>query len=173
MKKNERRSNKNLNDESEFKGRDSTRYIKTNKEMMKNSDNGSMVINFEGEENIQKLILFYSNFSMHTNKKGEEPFIIIDKITIKKHDINVIEQFFSLIKNKKEIKDKNFEKFLEYFEDFKKNLKEEFKNEFCLKLKLKFEIDKEQPMNEESFYNISCLYTFYDPINNKEENFLE
>ena len=62
---------------------------------------------------------------------------------------------------------------MEYFEDFKKNLKEEFKNEFCLKLKLKFEIDKEQPMNEESFYNISCLYTFYDPINNKEENFLE
>ena len=172
-KKNERRSNKNLNDESEFKGRDSTRYIKTNKEMMKNSDNGSMVINFEGEENIQKLILFYSNFSMHTNKKGGEPFIIIDKITIKKHDINVIEQFFSLIKNKKEIKDKNFEKFLEYLEDFKQNLKEEFKNEFCLKLKLKFEIDKEQPMNEESFYNISCLFTFYDPINNKKEDFLE
>ena len=164
--------NKNLNDESEFKGRDSTRYIKTNK-MMKNNDNASMVINIEEEENVKKLILFYSNFSMHTNKKGEEPFIIFDKITVKKHNINIIEQFFSIIKNKKEIKDKNFEKFLEYFEDFKKNLKEEFKNEFCLKLKLKFEIDKEQPLNEESFYNISCLFTFYDPINNREEEFLE
>ena len=164
--------NKNLNDESEFKGRDSTRYIKTNK-MMNNNYNANMVINIKEEENIEKLILFYSNFSMHTNKKGEEPFIIFDKITVKKHDINIIEQFFSIIKNKKDIRDKNFEKFLEYFEDFKKNLKEEFKNEFCLKLKLKFEIDKEQPMNEESFYNISCLFTFYDPINNREEEFLE
>ena len=89
------------------------------------------------------------------------------------HNIDITEQFFSIIKNNKEIKDKNFEKFLEFFEDFKQNLKEQFKNEYCLKLKLKFEIDKEQPMNEESFYNISCLYTFYDPINNKEENYLE
>ena len=127
------------------------------------------------EKNLQRQILNYSTFTLHTNERGQEPFIIYDKITIGKQEINVINYFFQMIKEKKErILDINFQKFLEFLEKFVKKIKIEYKYNYCLRLKLIFQ-------NTSKFlnYNISCKYIFYSPIekNNelifKEENIFD
>ena len=71
------------------------------------------------------------------------------------------------------------ENYLKLF-NFLKEFEERINNEFILNYNLKIKLDirkEEQNNNNDSTYNISCYYTFYDPINNspyiyKDENIL-
>ena len=71
------------------------------------------------------------------------------------------------------------ENYLKLF-NFLKEIEERINNEFLLNYNLKIKLDirkEEYNNNSNSTYNISCFYTFYDPINNsiykyKDENIL-
>lgn len=76
-------------------------------------------------------------------------------------------------------KNKSSEKYLKLF-NFLKEVEERINNEFLLNYKLKIKLDIRKDNNDnnsDSIYNFSCIYTFYDPINNspytyKDENIL-
>ena len=161
-----------LNYEKEIEQKNTTNYHKT-REVIKNNNINNK--DFKEENNIEKLILSSSNFIIYTKEKKEDPYIIYDKITIGKNHINITEQFLNLIENKNEIKNKNTIKLLEFLDNLSKTIKQEYKHNYCVILELKFEIDKDMPINkdEESLYNISCLYIFYSPIDKKQSTFID
>ena len=163
-----------LNYEKEIEQKNSTNYHKT-REVAKNNNINKNNKDFKEENNIEKLILSSSNFIIYTKEKKEDPYIIYDKITIGKNHINITEQFLNLIENKNEIKNKNTIKLLEFLDNLSKTIKQEYKHNYCVILELKFEIDKDMPINkdEESLYNISCLYIFYSPIDKKQSTFID
>ena len=163
-----------LNYEKEIEQKNTTNYHKT-REVAKNNNINKNNKDFKEENNIEKLILSSSNFIIYTKEKKEDPYIIYDKITIGKNHINITEQFLNLIENKNEIKNKNTIKLLEFLDNLSKTIKQEYKHNYCVILELKFEIDKDMPINkdEESLYNISCLYIFYSPIDKKQSTFID
>ena len=152
----------------------STKYMNDNSS--KFSENEKMPQNINNNHSneeiiIQRQILNYSIFILHTNEKGKDPYIIFDKITIGKKNINITNIFLKM--KKQRISDANFSKFWEFLEKFKEKLKNEFKNNYCLRIKLLFQNENEKSnlLFDKKEYNISCKYYFYSPIDNSEITF--
>ena len=139
----------------------------TEKEIKSQNEND----NLKEEKNIQRQILAYSTITLHTNERGNEPFIILDKITFGKQNIDITNFFLKMKKEK--ISDINFQKFLEFWEKFKEKIKNEFINNYCLRLKLQFqnEYEKSNSLFNNKDFNITCKYYFYSPIDNSEMTF--
>ena len=134
------------------------------------------------KENFSFYILNKSSIIFHTNFKGKEPYIIYDEILCGDYNIKI--DYIKLLKSKYDCehsqqKNELSENFLKLF-NFLKEIEKRINNEFLLSynLKIKLDIRKEEYNNNRySTYNISCLYTFYDPISNsiykyKDENIL-
>ena len=134
------------------------------------------------KENITSYILRKCSIIFHTNFKGKEPYIIYDEISYGDYNIKI--DLGKLLNSKYECehsqpRNESSENYLKLF-NFLKEVEERINNEFLLdyNLKIKLDIRKEEyNNNSDSTYNISCIYTFYDPINNsaytyKDENIL-
>ena len=146
-----------------------------------NLDAVEPVIN-DKKENFIFYILNKSSIIFHTNLKGKEPYIIYDEISYGDYNIKI--DFMKLLNSKyacehSQPKNESSENYLKLF-NFLKEVEERINKEFLLNynLKIKLDIRKEDyDNNSDSTYNISCIYTFYDPINNspytyKDENIL-
>ena len=153
--------------------------------MVKNEENLDAVepaINNK-KENFAFYLLKKCSIIFHTNFKGKEPYIIYDEILYGEHNIKI--DYSKLLSSKYDFensqqKNELEENYLKLF-NFLKEIDERINNEFILNynLKIKLDIRKEDYNNNiDSTYNISCIYTFYDPINNnstytfKDENIL-
>lgn len=134
----------------------------------------------EGEEwklNIPKYMMNNSSITIYTNKKGNEPYIIYEKILYGVFETEI--DYNELVNNKDDfIKNNkneniinNYKKFFEFLEQFIDEIKKEFKYNYKLKINLEFIMEKQNEMNDDSNYNITCTYTFYAPIENKEFKF--
>ena len=123
---------------------------------------------YENEKDIQNR-LFNSIFLLHTNEKGKEPYIIIDKILLGKDQIEIQENYLNDINESNE--NENYKRFLTFMKEFKNRIKNEFIYNYCLKLKLQFTTNENNVINNNSIYNISCIYTFYNPINKSKKSF--
>ena len=152
--------------------------------MAKNEENLDAIepaINYR-KENFAFYFLNMCSIVFHINFKGKEPYIIYDDILC--GDYNIKMDYTKLMSTKYDCehsqqKNELSENYLKLF-NFLKEIEERIKNEFLLNynLKIKLDIRKEDyNNNSDSTYNISCLYTFYDPINNsnytyEDENIL-
>ena len=124
---------------------------------------------YENEIDIQNR-LFNSIFLLHTNEKGKEPYIIIDKILLGKDQIEIQENYLNDINESNE--NENYKRFLSFWAEFKNKIKNEFLYNYCLKLKLQFATKENNIIiNKNSIYNISCTYTFYNPIDKSKKTF--
>ena len=114
-----------------------------------------------------------SIFKFHTNKKGQEPFIIYDEIKIgdRGEKINNIEEIKKASSSNKILND-NYNKFIKYLEEIENKIKNEFIHEYKLTITLKFESN----FCIQNNFNIICLYIVNiqeeDPIEFKDENIL-
>ena len=124
---------------------------------------------FDPVKDILSRLFQYSIFLIHTNEKGNEPYIIIDKILLGKGKIEIKEDVLKEIE--KETTNENYKFFLNFIHQIKIRIKNEFICNYCLKIKLEFEIDENERLNEQSYYNISCIYTFYNPIDKSKKIF--
>ena len=121
-------------------------------------------------------ILNKSSIIFHTNFKGKEPYIIYDEILCGNYNIKI--DYTKLLKSKYDCehsqqKNELSENFLKLF-NFLKEIEKRINNEFLLNYNLKIKLDiqiKDNNNNSDSIYNISCFYTFYDPINNSTYKF--
>ena len=134
----------------------------------------SLIINQEDE--ILHLILNGCIINLHTNEKGKEPFIIYDKIFVGQHRnklyINNLKEIKDNYKNKnKSIIYKYFLKFLKFINEFEERLKKKCLCKYFLKIKL--EIKNEINKGQNNLYNLNCLYTYYNPINQKKEEYID
>ena len=122
-------------------------------------------------------IMNKSTFEFHTNEKGKEPYINYEK-TIKYGFFNFeIEYDKNKIKLKEDenYKDKtlieNYNKFLDFLKLVEDELKKEFKYYYKLRISLDFNMEKKE--NDDNVYNVTCIYTFSDPIKNEKSQFKE
>ena len=134
------------------------------------------------KENIYFDILKKCSIKFHTNLKGEEPYIIYDEILYGEDNIKIDDTKFLNSKydcEHSQHRNELSKNYLKFF-NFLKEIEERIKNEFLLNYNLKINLDirkEDHNNNNDSTYNVSCLYTFYDPINNstykyKDENIL-
>ena len=128
------------------------------------------MVKYDPETDIQNRLFQYSIFIFHTNKKGMEPYIIIDKILIGKSKIEIKENVLNKLENSNKLNE-NYKSFLNFLNQIKNSIGNEFQYNYCLKIKLQFEIDEDEPLNEQSIYNISCHYIFYNPIDKSKKTF--
>ena len=134
------------------------------------------------KENFKFDILKKCSIKFHTNLKGEEPYIIYDVILCGDYNIKI--DFTELMDNKYDCEhsqqrnelSENYLKFFKFLKEIEEKINKEFI--FSYNLKINLDIKKEDyNYNSDSTFNISCLYIFYDPINNsiykyKDENIL-
>ena len=116
---------------------------------------------FEEENNENELeykILNNSKFTLHTNKKGEKPFIIYDEIKIiineKESENKTIEEIRNTT-TKYERLSNNYNKFLSFLNEFEIGLSNKFNNNYKLKVTLNFETKK---IDKNNNFIITCLY---------------
>ena len=140
---------------------------------------------FENDSKNDAIIFNFLNkctilFHVNPNKKMS---FIYDNIYYGEHNIRIeFEQLmryksaYIKIKEENEIS-KNFILFLDFLNQIENEIKKEFLYNYNLKIKI--ETNKEQINNNDdpSIYNISCLYTYYEPFENniklyREENIL-
>jgi len=138
---------------------------------MKERSNRSFHFDFGDEEyNENELIykiLNNSKFALHTNKKGNKPFIIYDEIKLFKKGKEIENKTIDEIKNATTSNEKllnNYKKFLSFLDNFEKSLENEFNNNYKLKITLNFET---QNIKNDDFI-ISCLYDVEIPGENNE-----
>ena len=169
---------KDINNEEQKENNINYRSLETKKCTKQNSiikkekklDDVESTINDE-KINFTNDILKKCSIRFHTNVKGKEPYIIYDKILYRDYNIEIDYTELLRIKNDYEYsqqKNEFSENYLKLFY-FLKEIEERIKNEFIFNYKLKIELDIRKEgynNNRDSTYNISCLYTFYDPINN-------
>lgn len=134
----------------------------------------SLIINPEDE--ILHHILNGCIINLHTNEKGKEPFIIYDKIYVRTNKlyINNLKEIKGNYKNKNKnnsIVYKNFLKLLDFLNEFEERLKKEYLNKYLLKIKLEIKNDIKKSQN--NLYNLNCQYTYYEPINQKKEEYMD
>ena len=96
---------------------------------------------YYNENELEYKILNNSKFILHTNKKGQKPFIIYDEIKIiineKESEYKTIEDIRNATTNNKEIEN-NYKKFLLFLDKFESKLINDFKNSYKLKMTLNF-----------------------------------
>ena len=128
------------------------------------------------KENFPFCILKKCSIKFHTNLKGKKPYIIYDGILYGEYNIKI--DYKKLLESKYDCehshqRDELSENYLKLFK-FLKEIEERIYNEFLLNYNLKIKLDireEDYNNNSDSTYNISCFYTFYDPINNKTYRF--
>ena len=132
------------------------------------------------ENDIPSTLLTKSQIIFHTNIKGKEPYIIYDAIYLGKNNMNYDIEKFKKIKilymNIKIEKEnhlvENYKLFFEFLNEIEIKIKNEFINDYKLKITLNF--NKEDSNNSNPYiYNITCIYKFIDPINNKDFTYKE
>ena len=97
-------------------------------------------------------ILDFSSFEFHTNKKGNEPPIIYDNITMVKEKITIDGVNKATSNNK--ILLENYKKFLYFLETINNRII----NEFSFKYKLKITLNFKTYNVDKSIFNITCNY---------------
>ena len=182
-KKNEGESNSDFNLKDNENGDDSSSYYESTMVESKdlNAPGPRKVLNID-ISSIENYILKKCNFSLHTNKKGEAPFIEYDDICYGENDLQIK---YSRLKEYKEKlffhpenngAHNNLKKLFEFMEEMENKLKEQFKNEYMLKINV--ELIQEKELNEkDKILNITAYFYFFEPLNNtclkyKEENVL-
>ena len=109
------------------------------------------------ENELEYKILENSKFTIHTNRKGQTPFIIYDEIKIIKNKKESENKTIEEIRNsttKDERLSNNYKKFLSFLNKFESTLSKEFINNYKLKINLNFET---QNIDNNNFI-ITCLY---------------
>jgi hypothetical protein len=114
-------------------------------------------------------IINKSTFEFHINEKGKEPYIVYDKIKYGFFNFEVEE--IKLIKENENFKKSNYNKFIDFLKLVEDELKKEFKYNYKLRISLDFNMEKKE--NDDNVYNVSCIYTFSDPIKNEKSQFKE
>ena len=123
-------------------------------------------------------ILNKSSIIIHTNERGKEPYFIFDDISYGKYNVDIsysrYKELIDIYYIKEEIKE-NYKKYFDYLKEIENIIKREFKYSYNLIIKLEFK--RENKINYNSIYNITCFLSFYEPIHNeqmifKEENIL-
>ena len=126
-----------------------------------------------------------NNSSILTTFNPNENMSVInyEKINYGKNKIEIsFEKFkgsFGNFNNKEKDKSrliKNYKKLHAFLEEYEARIKSEYTNDFNLRIKLNF--TDENIDDDNGIKNITCIYTFYEPITNKqfyfrEENILE
>jgi len=148
----------------------------------KNSNSLEININISEEElydknELEYKILINSKFSLHTNKKGEIPFIIYDEIKIIKNENETENKTIEEIRNATTNDEKlsnNYKKFLSFLYKLESSLSKEFINNYKLKITLYFET---QNFNYNDNFIINCIYEITFPEQEeiemyKDENIL-
>ena len=201
IKENINNINKNVNElminENEnipFKNEEEIKYNKKEKRLEINRSSNNHVITIKNEDNLDTVccpeikdkkedFAFYllkkCSIKFHTNLRGKEPYIIYDEIICGEHDTKIDYKKLMNIKSenshqKNELSD-NILKLFKFIKETENRICNEFLWNY--KLRIKLDIRKENYNNNDSTYNISCLYIFYDPIDNsiykyKDENIL-
>ncbi len=115
-------------------------------------------------------ILNESKFILHTNKKGEIPFIIYDEIIVIKNENEIENKTIEEIRKPTtdNVNDKlanNYKKFLSFLDQIESKLSSDFNNNYKLKITLNFET---QNIKNDDFI-ITCFYDVEIPGENSEQ----
>jgi len=112
----------------------------------------------------------------HTNLKGNEPYIIYDKILYGEHNVKIdyrklldIKYDYEHSQQMNELSE-NFLKLFKFLKEIEERINEEFILNYNLRIKLDIR-EENYNNNSDSTNNITCFYTFYDPIDNKTYKF--
>jgi hypothetical protein len=123
-------------------------------------------------------IINKSTFEFHINEKGKEPYIEYETIKYGFFNFEIEYETIELIKKNKNFQkseDKvlinNYNKFIDFLKLVEDELKKEFKYNYKLRISLDFNMEKKK--NDDNVYNVSCIYTFSDPIKNEKSQFKE
>jgi len=144
-------------------------------ENLESKRNISDEFEFGGHRNVE-YILKESKFILHTNKKGEMPFVNYDEIKIIKNEKEIenktIEEIRNITTDNENLK-KNYQKFLKFLNEFESTLSKSFNNKYKLKITLNF---KTKSIDNNNNFIITCLYDVEIPGENpqqfKDENIL-
>ena len=129
-------------------------------------------------------ILNKSSFLISIYKYKSNFYFFYDKINFGENKILIsaqkLAEFEEYINNKKNRNNigNNYKELLNFIDEFKLRIKNEFMLNYFLKIKLDFQKENDNIVDDDdSFYNITCNYTFFEPINNnkkiyREENIL-
>ena len=127
---------------------------------------------------------------LHTSKKekeGEKPYFIYDKISCGENHIQISSsQFFNnksisnekqknkqFVDKKEKIIVNNMVKLYGFLEELENRIAKEFLFKYNLILKLDFAKEKNNDNSNPEIENITCRYTFLNPINNEQSTFKE
>jgi len=125
---------------------------------------------FGGYINDLEYILNESKFILHTNKRGEKPFIIYDEIIVIKNENEIENKTIEEIRKITTYNDNdklanNYKKFLSFLDTYESKLSSDFINNYKLKITLNFET---QNIKNNDFI-ITCLYDVEIPGENSEQ----
>ena len=107
----------------------------------------------------------YNRFAY--NEKGKEPFFIYDKISYGKDNTEITYDALIKIDNSE-----NYKKLVNFLKKFETEIKKNFIHKYNLRFNLELENENIEKNSNES-YNIKCIYTFFEPINQKKYAFKE
>ena len=127
---------------------------------------------------------------LHTSKKekeGEKPYFIYDKISCGENHMQISSsQFFNnksisnekqknehFVDKKERIIVNNMVKLYGFLEELENRIAKEFLYKYNLILKLDFVKEQKKDKSNSEIENITCRYTFFNPINNKQSTFNE
>jgi len=126
--------------------------------------------------NIIKNILNFSSITIKVEQENNKNFTYYEELTYgkmaTKFDVNKFTKILRIYKGSDKDDDltKNFKLFIAFLDEFSINVTNKYKNNFTLKIKLNFKNEK-KPID--GIFNITCKYTFFQPINNKPHSFIE
>ena len=122
------------------------------------------------------ILNYPSSIIIIVDKENEKNYTFFEEITYGEKNIKIdVNKFNNSLRinkesNKKDNLTKNYKLFIVFIDEFRNNITNEYKNNFKLKIKLSL---KKEEKNIGDIYNITCLYTFFSPINNKSHSFIE
>ena len=160
---------------------DSTTFFSSNgskeKNESKKEQNSKHNNNFSKDSiiiNFVKKILKFSCFLFKNDEKGEINYYILNDDEINYTNNDSEEKDLKLNENNKgkenEILRKNIIKFINFIDYIKDLLEKNFFNKYNLIIKLIFKLENNYP-DKNDFYDISCKYYFYSPIEDDDEIF--
>ena len=134
-------------------------------------------------DNIIMNILMKCIIILSTSKNRKEKFFIFQSILYGEYGIAITYEKLMEFKGvyiqrqNDNYLAKNFLLFLEFLKNFEDKIKEDFVHKYNLIIRLEFTKEKNDNSTGSNIYNITCKYSFYNPIDNKpfiykEENIL-
>ena len=116
--------------------------------------------------------------SFHTSIKREEPYIIYNQICFGEKEVQIKDNAFKQYKDElynnhsKESNElfNNLRKFFEFLKEIENILIKEFLLNYMLKIDLEL-IREDKNINNDNIYNITALYTFYEPLHYKKKKY--